>query len=171
MEIPDYAIWLILGNFVLNVILILYLNPKRTHSLVKQIWNEKIELEDLNGEIIKVPITKIVKDKDGNEVQSTEMVVGPLWYTVLWGAGQMAATQVKMAVLSGKGKISRALNEAALGGEAGALTPAAQAVIAGLPRKWQGPALLLAQALQGQGAGRSTGPGQSERSGYSPGIK
>jgi hypothetical protein len=129
---------------VWNIVLILYLNPKRTRNLISQIWNDKIELEDLNGEVIKVPVTRIVKDKEGNEVEQTEMVVAPLWYTILYGAGSMAATQVKMSLLSAKGKIARELNTAAM---AGSVDPAIAAGLEMLPRKWQGPAAIILNLL------------------------
>ena len=152
--------------FVWNIVLILYLNPKRTRNLISQIWNDKIELTDLNGEIIKVPITKIVKDKDGNELEHTEMVVAPLWYTILYGAGSMAAEHVKMSLLSAKGKISRQLNTAALMGDAD-MSPTTLAAIELLPKKYQGIALMLSKYLgKGQPQG---GPDQSSNVGRTGG--
>jgi len=166
MNLPDWTAYLIIFwsvfLFVWNIVLILYLNPKRTRNLISQIWNDKIELQDLNGEVIKVPITTIVKDKDGNETEKVSMVVAPLWYTILYGAGSMAATQVKMSLLSAKGKISRQLNTASLAGEAG-FNPATLAAIEILPKKYQGVALMLAQYLgqnqpQNQGGASPEGP-------------
>ena len=81
MNLPDWTAYLIIFwsvfLFVWNIVLILYLNPKRTRNLISEIWNDKIELVDLNGEVIKVPVTKIVKDKEGNELEQTDMVVAP----------------------------------------------------------------------------------------------
>ena len=158
MNLPDWTAYLIIFwsvfLFVWNIVLILYLNPKRTRNLISQIWNDKIELMDLNGEIIKVPITKIVKDKEGNEFEQTEMVVAPLWYTILYGAGSMAAERVKMAVLSSKGKIARQLNDAAMAGDPD-ISPAVAAAISTLPRKYQAIALMLQKYLKGKGAGSS----------------
>ncbi len=140
--------------------LILYLNPKRTRNLISQIWNDKIELRDLNGEVIKIPVTKVVKDKDGNEFEQTEMVLAPLHYTILYSAGQMAAAHVKMSILSAKGKVSRELNTAAM---SGLVTPAMAAGIEMLPKKWQGPAAIILQMLgKGQPSG---GPDQSSNKG------
>jgi len=171
MNLPDWTAYLIIFwsifLFVWNIVLILYLNPKRTRNLISEIWNDKIELTDLNGDIIKVPITKIVKDKDGNEVETTEMVVAPLWYTILYGAGSMAAEHVKMSLLSAKGKISKQLNTAALMGEAD-MSPATLAAIELLPRKYQAIALMLSKYLgkgsTGGGAGESSLTGKIGRS-------
>jgi len=158
MILPDWTAYLIIFwsifLFVWNIVLILYLNPKRTRNLISQIWNDRIELEDLNGEVIKVPVTTIVKDKDGNELEKTEMVVAPLWYTILYGAGSMAAERVKMSLLSAKGKVARELNQAALVGDPD-ISPAIAAAIAGLPRKYQAIALMLQKYLKGKGAGGS----------------
>jgi hypothetical protein len=167
MILPDWTAYLIIFwsvfLFVWNIVLILYLNPKRTRNLISQIWNDKIELTDLNGDVIKVPITKIVKDKEGNELEQTEMVVAPLWYTILYGAGSMAATQVKMSLLSAKGKISRDLNKAALMGDAD-FNPAVLAGIEMLPKKYQGIALMLSKYL-GRGGTTEGGAGQSSKPG------
>ena len=149
-----------------DVLLVLVLNPfinrMYTDRLVKDVWNKKVELCDLNGDVIKVPVTRVIKDKDGNEVEQTEMVVAPLWYTILYGAGSMAATQVKMSLLSAKGKVSRDLNKMALMGEAG-MNPATLAAIELLPNKYKGIALMLANYLgKGQPPG---GPDQSSNRG------
>ena len=165
MNLPDWTAYLIIFwsifLFVWNIVLILYLNPKRTRNLISEIWNDKIELTDLNGDIIKVPITKVVKDKDGNQVETTEMVVAPLWYTILYGAGSMAAEHVKMSLLSAKGKISKQLNTAALAGEAD-FNPAMLAAIEMLPNKYKAVGIMLAKYL----SKGSTGGGavQSSRS-------
>lgn len=164
MILPDWTAYLIIFwsvfLFVWNIVLILFLNPKRTRNLISQIWNDKIELRDLNGEVIKVPVTKIVKDKEGNEFEQTEMVLAPLHYTILYSAGQLAAAHVKMSLLSAKGKISRELNTAAM---AGAVSPAMAAGLEMLPKKWQGPAAIILQYLgKGQPPG---GPDQSSKRG------
>jgi len=170
MNLPDWTAYLIIFwsvfLFVWNIVLILYLNPKRTRNLISEIWNDKIELVDLNGEVIRVPVTKIVKDKEGNELEQTDMVVAPLWYTILYGAGNMAAQQVKMSLLSAKGKISRQLNTAALMGEAD-MSPTTLAAIELLPKKYQGIALMLSKYLgKGQPQG---GPDQSSKHGQTGG--
>ena len=164
MILPDWTAYLIIFwsvfLFVWNIVLILYLNPKRTRNLISQIWNDKIELEDLNGEVIKVPITKIVKDKEGNEVEHTEMVVGPLWYTIMWGLGTMAADRVKMSILSAKGKVARQFNSevAAADLAAAGFSVGEMALLEQAPAKIR-PFLLIAakwlKSKQGQGAGGS----------------
>ena len=156
--------------FVWNIVMILYLNPKRTRNLISKIWNDKIELVDLNGEVIKVPVTKIVKDKAGNEFEQTEMVVAPLWYTILYGAGSMAAQQVKMSLLSAKGKISRELNKAAMAAE---LDPVTLAALEFLPKKWQGVGAILAKYMGKRGGTTEGGATQSSKpgqTGFKPGV-
>ena len=82
----------------------------------------------------------------------------------------MAAQQVKMSLLSAKGKISRQLNTAALMGEAD-MSPTTLAAIELLPKKYQGIALMLSKYLgKGQPQG---GPDQSSKRGqtdYKPGV-
>ena len=167
MNLPDWTAYLIIFwsvfLFVWNIVLILYLNPKRTRNLISQIWNDKIELQDLDGQVIKVPVTRIIKDKEGNEVEKVDMVVAPLWYTILYGAGSMAATQVKMSLLSAKGKVARQLNTAALMGDAD-MSPATLAAIELLPKKYQAIALMLQKYLGRNQPGQAEG-GQSPRSG------
>ena len=170
MNLPDWTAYLIIFwsafLFVWNIVLILWLNPKRTRNLISEIWNDKIELVDLNGEIIKVPVTRTVTNKEGQELEITDMVVAPLWYTILYGAGSMAAQQVKMSLLSAKGKISRELNTAAM---SGLVSPAMAAGLEMLPKRWQGPAAIILQMLgKGQPQG---GPDQSSNRGQTGGNK
>ena len=97
-------------NAFIDTVIVLVLQKRSFNTQLQNIWNMKVELTDLNGEVIKVPVTKIVKNKEGEELEQTDMIVAPLWYTILYGAGTMAAQQVKMSILSAKGKISRELN-------------------------------------------------------------
>jgi hypothetical protein len=87
-----------------------------------------------------------------------------LWYTILYGAGTMAAQQVKMSILSAKGKISRELNTAAM---QGIVSPAMAAGLEMLPKKWQGPAAIILQ-LVGKGQPQG-GPDQSSKHGQTGG--
>lgn len=158
-------------NALIDTVIVLVLQKRSFDGQLKKIWNMKVELEDMNGEVIKVPLTRIIKDKDGNQVETTEMVIAPLWLTIMHGAGQMAAEHVKMAVLSAKGKVARQLNTAALMGDAD-MNPATIAAIELLPRKYQGIALMLSKYL-GKGGTTEGGAVQSSKrgeSGFKPGI-
>jgi len=162
--------WIVAISLILfDILLALGLGPLVsrywTRQIVRDIWNSKVELEDLNGEVIKVPITKIVKNKEGAEVEQTDWVVAPLWYTILYGAGTMAANQVKMSVLSAKGKLSRQLNSLSEAGEAIGMDPKAAALLQMLPKRWVGPVALIMQLM---GKSPSTGTQTPHRGGGGP---
>jgi hypothetical protein len=162
--IPIDLVLLVAINALIDTIIVLVLQKRSFNTQLQNIWNMKVELTDLNGEVIKVPVTKIVKNKDGNELEQTDMIVAPLWYTILYGAGTMAAQQVKMSILSAKGKISRELNTAAM---QGIVSPAMAAGLEMLPKKWQGPAAIILQ-LVGKGQPQG-GPDQSSKHGQTGG--
>ena len=162
--------WIVAISLILfDILLALGLGPLVsrywTKQIVSDIWNQKVELEDLNGEIIKVPITKIIKNKEGQEIQQTDMVVAPLWYTILYGAGTMAAEHVKMSFLSSKGKLARQLNTLSEAGEAIGMDPKAAALLQMLPKKWVGPAAMIMQLM---GKNASTGTQTPHRGGGGP---
>ena len=153
--------WVVAFSLILfDILLALGLGPLVsrywTKQIVADIWNQRVELEDLDGQIIKVPVNRITKDKDGNETVHTDMVVGPLWYTILWGAGTMAADHVKQSLYSAKGKMARALNTASAAGEALELDPKMAALLSVMPKKWVGPAAMIMQLLGKSGPSSGT---------------
>ncbi len=169
MIVPDWIGYLVVAWSICTFSLYIYLLTgirKRQLSMAQDLWNQKVELQDMDGTIIKIPVTKVIKDKDGNEIEQVTNEVGPLWLTVAYGLGTFAANQVKMSILSAKGKISRQLNTAALVGDAD-MNPATLAAIELLPRKYQGIALMLSKYLgrggqPGGGAELSSKPGNRE---------
>ena len=137
--------WIVAISLILfDILLAGYLGPQVSRYYMKQIirdiWNQKVELEDLNGEVIKVPITTLVKDKDGKEYQKTDYIVAPLWYSVMYGTSEIVGTKVIKSVASMKGKGSAMLNKMMTGElmESGVLDPA------------DGQLIALADALGGQ---------------------
>jgi hypothetical protein len=115
----------------------------------------------LDGEPFKIPIAQ--KEKEDGSIEIVEGYA-PLAYALPYLAAHMASEKIKFSLLSAKGKVARQLNTAALAGEAN-FNPATLAAIEMLPKKWQGPALMIANYLgqttnQGpptQGGGDSKG--------------
>lgn len=137
---------------------------KKVQRLVENLWNEKVELLDLNGEVIKVPVTRLKgEDEDGNPVYETEMVVAPLWYTIMFSAGTVAVTHFKAWFNNQKSHMSKRLGKEALKdmaeGEGDAMT-----LLSVLPAKWQkviAGGMLLKRMGDGHG-GKPRGPGKAD---------
>lgn len=146
----------------LDVVLVLVVNPIITKWRIKQLWNDHVELEDLNGEVIKIPYE--TKGKDGNPV--VEMKVGPLWASVGYAVSSLVSNHVKMSLLSAKGKISRELNTVELLGQAQSLglSEAAVAAVSFLPKKYQAVGMMIASKLmQGGVTPQSSQPSRGNR--------
>ena len=157
--------WIVSISLILfDILLALGLGPLVsrywTKKIVKDIWNQKVELEDLDGTVIKVPQVKVV-----NGEEKVEMVVGPLWMSVMYAAGTLAAQQIKMSMLSAKGKLSRQLNTLSEAGEAIGMDPKAAALLQMLPKRWVGPAALIMQLM---GKNAPTGTQTPHRGGGGP---
>jgi len=156
-------------NAVIDTVIVLVLQKRSFGKQLKNIWNDKTELEDLNGEIIKVPVTHIVKDKDGNETEKVDMVIAPLWYSVCFAVGSMVTNSVKMSVLSAKGKGARFLNKLAMDDMVEGIDPNSQALVelAGAigGEKWRKRALVALKLKDQIKPGQAPTGGPSERSG------
>ena len=162
--------WIVAISLILfDILLALGLGPLVsrywTRQIVSDIWNQKVELEDLDGSVIKVPQSKIIKHQDGTEEVKTEMVVGPLWMSVMYAAAQLSAEHIKMSLLSAKGKLSRQLNTLSEAGEAIGMDPKAAALLQMLPKKWVGPAAMIMQLM---GKNAPTGTQTPQRGGGGP---
>ena len=129
---------------------------------MSNIWNTKVELHDLNGDVIKVPVqTKKGEDGEGNPVFETKMVIAPLWYTIATIGGTMAVEHFKGWFMNQKSQLSKglskaALGEAAAGGDLMSLMPM-------LPKKVQ-TALAIIMTAKGMGKGGQQG-GQQQSGG------
>jgi len=145
----------------LSMAILIYRKSRQIKADLNEIWNAKVELKDLNGEVIKVPITEQKgTDKDGEPVFETKMVVAPLWYTIMYAAGNIAVQHFQQWFNNQKSHLSKRLQKGALeaAGEGGDLGD----FMAFLPKKAQ-TALALIQAakgLQKRGGGQTGGGGQ-----------
>ncbi len=170
MILPDWTAYLIIFwsmfLFVWNILLILYWNPRRTRKLISDLWNDPIELKDLDGQLLKVPVHKVIKNAKGEEEVRTDWIVGPLWYSVSWALANIATEKLKMSAMSAKGKIARQLNEAGFLGELkeAGIDAATALLIESLPAKARPIALLVARALKGTG----TTQGGRQEAGQTP---
>ena len=108
------------------------ISKRQIRKTINGVWNEPVELQDVDGSVIKIPVK--YEDKDGN-IQ-TKMVVGPLWMSVAYGLGSFASNQIKMSVLGSKGNLSKKLDGAMINAyQKGELPVESLAEI--LPKKWQ----------------------------------
>ena len=139
----------------------LYRKSRNIEKNMSNIWNTKVELHDLNGQVIKVPVkTAKGEDADGNPVFETKMVIAPLWYTIATIGGTMAVEHFKGWFMNQKSQLSKGLSKAAIGelGQGGDLS----ALMAFLPKKAQTAMAVIMAAKNmggggGQQAGKSTG--------------
>lgn len=136
-----------------------YRKARHIDKNLKNIWNTRVELEDINGEVIRVPVqVKKGEDAEGKPIFETKMVVAPLWYTIATIGGTMAVQHFQQWFNNQKSHLSKRLQAGALGdamkgdGDLGALMTM-------LPKKAQ-TALAIIQAARGlQGGGGGSGGG------------
>jgi len=144
---------LVAVGWTISVVLwaFLYKKSRNIEKNMSNIWNTKVELQDLNGEVIKVPV-KVKKgtDAEGNDIIETNMVIAPLWYTIATIGGTMAVEHFKGWFMNQKSQLSKGLSKAAMG-EA-AQTGDLGALMTMLPKKAQ-LAFALIKAAQGLGKG------------------
>ena len=140
----------------------LYKKSRNIEKNMSNIWNTKVELQDLNGQVIKVPVkTAKGEDADGNPVFETKMVIAPLWYTIATIGGTMAVEHFKGWFMNQKSQLSKGLGKAALG-EAAAGGDL-MGLMSMLPKKAQA-AVALIMAAKNLGKGGQQG-GQQQSGG------
>jgi hypothetical protein len=134
---------------------VLYKKSRNIDKNLKNIWNAKVELEDLNGEVIKVPVqVKKGTDAEGNDIFETKMVIAPLWYTIAQIGGTIALQHFQAWFNNQKSHLSKRLQAGALGDAAkGELDLGTLMTI--LPKKAQTALALImaAKGVGGQGIG------------------
>jgi len=108
------------------------ISKRQIRKTINGVWNEPVELQDVDGSVIKIPVK--YTDKDGN-VQ-TKMVVGPLWMSVAYGLGSFSVNQIKMSLLGSKGNLSKKLDGEMMKAYQRGEVPA-EALAEMLPKKWQ----------------------------------
>lgn len=152
------AAWMI----SLSMAILIYRKSRLIEDKISDLWNMKVELRDLNGEVLKVPIRyQVGQDEEGNPVFETRMEVAPLWYTIMFAAGNLAVEQFKMWFNNQKSHLSKKLSKEALadavqggGGDIGMLMSflpvKAQKFIAGALAVKQ-----ISEAPKGRGQGNS----------------
>ena len=140
---------------------VLYKKSRNIDANMKNIWNAKVELKDLNGEVIKVPVqVKKGQDAEGNDIFETNMVIAPLWYTVGMVGGEIALQKFQAWFNNQKSHLSKRLSGAAMGeamqggGDLGALMTM-------LPKKAQTAMALIMAAKNLGGGGQQGGGGSS----------
>lgn len=146
---------LVAVGWTISVLLwaVLYKKSRKIDKNLKNIWNAKVELEDLNGEVIKVPIqVKKGQDAEGNDIFETKMVVAPLWYTVASIGGTMAVNQFQAWFNNQKSHLSKRLQKGALGEIAQGGPMDLGVLMEMLPKKAQ-TAMALIMAAKGLGGG------------------
>ena len=148
--------------FLYNII-----SERKIDRKLKNVWNERVELEDMDGSIIKIPVRY---QKDDGSVE-TKHEVGPLWMSVAYGLGSFAGSQIKMAIMGEKGRMSQKIGAGLLAQAQKGDVPL-EAVLEFLPKKAQ-KALAVVQAIKamtgaaGQGGNELTIQ-QSNRRGGGP---
>ena len=129
---------------------------------MSNIWNTKIELRNLDGEIIKVPVqVKKGETAEGEPIYETKMVIAPLWYTVATVGGSMAVEHFKGWFNNQKSQLSKGLSKAAMG-EAAAGGDL-MGLMSFLPKKAQ-TAMAIIMAAKNMGKGGQQG-GQQQSGG------
>ena len=101
---------LVAVGWTISVVLwaFLYKKSRNIEKNMSNIWNTKVELHDLNGDVIKVPVqTKKGEDGEGNPVFETKMVIAPLWYTIATIGGTMAVEHFKGWFMNQKSQLSK----------------------------------------------------------------
>ena len=175
MEIGDATIYFAVGAWLtsITVALLIWRKSKSIDKKIDDLWNMKIELKDLDGEVIKVPVQyKKGETESGEAIIETKMVVAPLWYTIMFTAATIIEQKVKMSLLGAKGALGNKLKDAALkeGMESGDLGT----LMAFLPKKAQ-QAIAVIKAAQGLGLKQRGKPGTNQETasgggqGYNPG--
>ena len=143
-----------------------FISERKIDRKLKNIWNERVELEDIDGSVIKIPVRY---QKDDGSVE-TKHEIGPLWMSVAYGLGSFAGNQIKMAIMGEKGRMSQKLGANLLAQAQKGEVPM-EAVFEFLPKKAQ-KALAVVQALKamagtGQG-GEMTVQASNRRGGGGP---
>ena len=155
---------LVAVGWTISVVLwaVLYMKSRNIEKNMSNIWNTKVELHDLNGEVIKVPV-KVKKgtDAEGNDILETKMVIAPLWYTIATIGGTMAVEHFKGWFMNQKSQLSKGLSKAALG-EAAAGGDL-MSLMSFLPKKAQ-TAIAVIMAAKNMGKGGQQG-GQQQSGG------
>ena len=161
LALPEWIAFVVASWAVVTFSLYMYLLlsiRKRQAGMAQELWNQKVELQDLDGNVIKVPVTRVKgQNEDGTNILETTQEVAPLWYSITWALSETAASKIKMAILNQKGQLSKRLTKEVLG-EEGELSPVAVAAISSLPAKWQPAGLAITKYLVGRGVGVSPGP-------------
>ena len=130
------------------------ISKRQIRKTINQVWNEPIELKDVDGQIIKIPVRHEV-----NGQIETKMIIGPLWMTVAYGLGSFSVNQIKMSLLGQKGRLSQKLDgELMAKVQAGELP--AEMLSEVLPKKWQ--KYIAAYQLVRQYLDARGGQGQSQ---------
>ena len=175
MEIGDVTIYFAVGAWLtsITVALLIWRKSKAIDKKIGDLWNMKIELKDLDGNVIKVPVQyKKGETAEGEVILETKMVVAPLWYTIVFATSTILTEKVKMSLLGAKGALGKKFKDAALkdGMESGDLG----SLMAFMPKKVQAAIAIIkaAQGISGKGKG-TTGTNQETASGggqgYNPG--
>lgn len=140
MYVDDWSAVLVISAawmISLTVAVLIYRKSRMIDKKISDLWNMKVELKDLNGETIKVPIPyQKGQDADGNPIIETRMEVAPLWYTIMFAAGNLAVEHFKAWFNNQKSHMAKAFQknlagEALAGGEGNEMA----AILSIMPKK------------------------------------